>query len=79
MVAAIGGILITIGAALIMRGLIYIAALVYLIADVCWMIVAYQTSNLFGIVTITIGTIFGFIAFMKMHSGRFYKTIIKGD
>jgi len=73
--AILGGILLNIGAFLTYKGKIYQAVIVYLFADICWVIMAYIRDDFFGAFFIIVGTAFGFLAFLKMRSGEMHKTL----
>lgn len=75
--AILGGILLNIGAFLTYKGKIYQAVIIYLFADVCWIIMAYIRDDLLGSLFIIIGTLFGFLAFIKMKNGEMNKTLNK--
>ena len=75
--AVIGGIFLNIGAFLTFKGKIYEAVGVYLIADVCWIVMAYERDDLWGMGSILIGVTFGLLAFLKMNSGKMSKSINK--
>lgn len=75
--AMIGGLLLTIGAYLTYKGKIYEAVIVYLFADVCWIIMAYEKNDFFGMVSIIIGVTFGFLAYLKMKNGTMQKNLNK--
>ena len=77
--AILGGILLNIGAYLTYKGQIYRAVVVYLFADVCWIIMAYERNDFVGFVLITIGTIFAFLAYVKMKNGEMKKTLNKEE
>ncbi|DAB28393.1 MAG: hypothetical protein A2513_08365 [Sulfurimonas sp. RIFOXYD12_FULL_33_39] len=77
--ALIGGILLNIGAYLTFRGKIYEAVIVYLFADLCWIIMAYQRDDFWGTISIIIGVVFGFLAFVKMRRGDMNKSLNKKD
>lgn len=77
--AILGGILLNVGAFLTYKGKIYQAVIVYLFADLCWIIMAYEKEDLVGAFFIIIGTIFGFLAFKKMHKGEMNKSLNKED
>lgn len=77
--AVIGGILLNIGAFLTFRGKIYEAVIVYLFADLCWIIMAYQRDDFWGVVSIIIGVSFGFLAFVKMKRGEMNKSLNKEE
>lgn len=69
MVSLLGGLLLCLGAFFTMRGKVYQAVSTYLIADVCWIIMAIQAGNVLGSTFVIIGTIMGLIAFLKMRLG----------
>ena len=75
--AVLGGILLNIGAFLTFRGKIYEAVAVYLFADICWIIMAYERDDFWGVVFIVIGVTFGLLAFLKMKNGKMNKSINK--
>jgi len=77
--AVLGGILLNIGAFLTYKGKIYQAVVVYLFADLCWMIMAFVRDDYWGAFFIIVGTTLGFLAFMKMRSGEMRKTLNKED
>ncbi len=77
--AILGGILLNIGAFLTYKGKIYQAVIVYLFADLCWMIMAYTRDDYIGAVFIIIGTTFGFLAYLKMRNGTMHKTLHRED
>lgn len=75
--AILGGLLLNIGAFLTYKGKIYQAVIVYLFADVCWIIMAYEKNDYVGAIFIITGTLFGFLAYMKMKRGEMKKTLNK--
>jgi hypothetical protein len=77
--AVIGGLLLNVGAYLTFRGKIYEAVIVYLFADLCWIVMAYERDDFLGVVSIVIGVIFGILAFMKMKSGKMNKNLNESD
>ncbi|QSZ41511.1 hypothetical protein GJV85_05120 [Sulfurimonas aquatica] len=77
--AILGGILLNIGAFLTFKGKIYQAVIVYLFADVCWIVMAYERDDFIGVVLIIIGVIFGTLAFWKMKSGSMSKTLNESE
>jgi len=77
--AIIGGLLLNIGAFLTFRGKIYEAVIVYLFADVCWIIMAYEREDFWGVLSIITGVTFGFLAFLKMRSGEMNKSIKRDE
>jgi len=77
--AVIGGLLLNLGAYLTFRGKIYEAVAVYLFADFCWVVMAYDREDLWGVVSISTGVIFGLLAFLKMRSGKMSKSINKKE
>ena len=77
--ALLGGLLLNIGAFLTYKGKIYEAVIVYLIADVCWIVMAYERDDFLGVASIIIGVSFGFLAFLKMQRGDMSKSLHKDE
>ncbi len=77
--AILGGIFLNIGAFLTYKGKIYQAVIVYLFADVCWIIMAFEKNDYTGGFFIITGTGFGFLAYMKMKKGEMNKTLHKAE
>ena len=77
--AVIGGLLLNIGAYFTFRGKIYQAVMVYLFADICWIVMAYERDDFWGVLSIVIGVTFGLLAFFKMRSGKMNKTLEKDN
>jgi len=75
--AILGGILLNVGAFLMFRGLAFHAIIVYLFADICWVIMALQKDDFIGAIFIASGMILGFLAYLKMRSGRMHKSLNK--
>jgi len=73
--AVLGGILLNIGAFLMFRGLAFQAIIVYIFADICWIFMAIQKDDYVGAIFITIGMTFGFLAYLKMRSGKMHKNL----
>lgn len=73
--AVIGGLLLNVGAYLTFRGKIYEAVAVYLFADICWIVMAYERDDFFGVASIIVGVTFGFLAFIKMKTGKMEKNL----
>lgn len=74
-VAVVGGMLLTLGAFFTMKGWIYRAVMIYIVADVCWIVLAYENGDMIGMGFVTVGTILGLIAFYKMYSGMMNKNL----
>ncbi len=75
--AVLGGIFLNIGAYLTFRGKIYEAVAVYLLADICWIIMAWQNEDMWGVIFIIVGVTFGILAFTKMKMGKMNKNLNK--
>ncbi len=73
--AILGGILLNIGAYLTYKGKIYQSVIVYLFADICWIIMAFEKDDMIGAGLIVVGTIFGFLAYLKMKDGEMQKNL----
>ena len=77
--AVLGGLLLNVGAFLAFRGKIYQAVMVYLFADICWIVMAYERDDFWGVLSIIVGVTFGILAFFKMRSGKMNKTLEKNS
>ncbi|PHR58172.1 MAG: hypothetical protein COA44_04540 [Arcobacter sp.] len=77
--AMIGGLLLNIGAFLMFRGLAFQAIIVYIFADICWVFMAVQREDYMGACFIFVGMAFGFLAYLKMRSGKMHKNLNKSD
>ena len=75
--AVLGGILLNIGAFLTFKGKIYQSVIVYLFADLCWIIMAYERDDYWGVLSIIVGVTFGILAFLKMRNGAMNKSLNK--
>ncbi len=73
--AVLGGLLLNVGAYLTFRGKIYESVAVYLVADICWIIMAWQRDDLWGVLSIVVGVTFGLLAFLKMKMGKMNKDL----
>jgi len=73
--AILGGIFLNIGAFLTYKGKIYEAVMVYLAADLCWVVMAYLREDWLGALFIVVGTVFGLMAFLKMRKGDMQKNL----
>ena len=77
--AVVGGVLLNIGAFLTFKGRIFEAVVVYLFADLCWIIMAYERDDVWGTISIAIGVAFGLLAFYKMYTGKMNKSLNKDE
>lgn len=77
--AILGGLLLNIGAFLTYKGKVYQAVIIYLFADICWIIMAYQKDDYIGFALIITGTLFGFLAYLKMKNGEMNKSLNKDE
>ena len=77
--AILGGVLLNMGAFLTYKGKIYQAVIIYLFADMCWIIMAYEKNDFIGAFFIITGTLFGFLAYLKMKNGEMKKTLNKDE
>ena len=77
--AVLGGLLLNVGAFLTYKGKIYEAVIVYLFADACWIIMAYEREDFYGMLSISIGVTFGFFAYLKMKNGTMNKNLNKDE
>ena len=77
--AVLGGLLLNVGAFLTYKGRIYEAVIVYLFADACWIVMAYERDDFYGMLSIIIGVTFGFFAYLKMKNGTMKKNLNKDE
>lgn len=77
--AILGGILLNFGAYLTYKGEIYKSVIIYLFADLCWIIMAYEKNDYLGALFIAIGVVFGGLAFRKMQNGKMQKNLTKEE
>jgi ammonia channel protein AmtB len=77
--AIIGGILLNVGAYLTYRGKIFEAVWAYLAADMCWIAMAWQRDDRWGMLFIAVGILFGLLAFRRMHRGDMEKSLNRDD
>ncbi len=77
--AILGGILLNIGAFLTYQGRVYQAVIVYLFADLCWIVMAYMKDDYIGAFFIITGTTFGFLAYLKMKNGKMHKNLNRNE
>jgi len=77
--AIIGGIMLNIGAYLTFRGKIFEAVWAYLLADLCWIAMAWQRDDRWGVLFIAVGIVFGLLAFLRMHRGDMEKSLNKEE
>jgi len=75
--AVIGGIFMIVGSFLMYRGQAFQSVLMYLIADIIWAIIAFNSGDIFGCIVIITGTFFGILTFIKMNRGEFVKHLKK--
>ena len=73
--AIIGGIFLNIGAYFTYKGKIYEAVAIYLVADICWIVMAYEKDDFWGMASISVGVTLGLLAFLKMRSGTMKKNL----
>ncbi|MBU0633391.1 hypothetical protein KKA17_12215 [bacterium] len=73
--AVIGGLLLNIGAFLTYKGKIYESVIIFLLADLCWVIMAYERDDYLGVFFILVGVTFGLLAFVKMQTGKMRKSL----
>ena len=73
--AIIGGVLLNVGAYFTYKGKIFNAVIVYLFADICWIVMAFEKNDVIGMSLITIGTLLGFLAYLKMNNGSMKKEL----
>jgi hypothetical protein len=71
----IGGLLLILGAYALYRGNLMWSVGLYFFADTMWVWLAYKQGDIFGMITISIGMLFGLLVFLKSHRGEFVKDL----
>ncbi len=73
----IGGVLLLVGALLISeKGNIYLASILYIIADFCWIFTAYRSNGFdIGTIMVLVGTALGMRSFWKMHKNIYFRNL----
>lgn len=75
---AICGILFTLGAIVISEtGKIFIGSIIYLSADLVYLVYAYILGDTLGMIFLLSGLLFGIRTLIKMNAGIFNKTLHK--
>lgn len=70
------GLLFTIGALVISEtGRIFIGSIIYLCADLVYLVYAITMGDTFGMISLALGLIFGIRTLIKMNIGIFHKNI----
>lgn len=77
--AIVGGILLNVGAFLTYRGRIFEAVWAYLVADLCWVAMAWERDDRWGVLFIGVGILFGLLAFRRMQRGEMEKSLNKDE
>lgn len=72
---SIGGLLLILGAWFLYKGNLMYSVGTYFIADIMWVILAYQSGDWFGTIAISIGMLLGLLVFIKSHKGEFVKDL----
>lgn len=75
--AVLGGILLIVGSFFVFKGNIFASVGVYFVADICWVVLAYQHEDYTGMGFIIVGMLLGLGAFLKMNYGTLHKTLYK--
>ena len=75
MLSIVGGIMMIVGAYFVMQGKIFNSVLTYMIADLCWLVLAIEKRDYIGAGFIAIGTVMGLYAYYKMSRGRMEKSL----
>ncbi len=74
-IAIVGGILLILASFFVYTGQIFYSIFIYFLADLAWIVLAFQNENVVGSILIFIGMTMGFLAWLKMNSGHMRKTL----
>jgi hypothetical protein len=75
--ATVGGLLLIAGAYFTYKGEILTSVSIYIFADIIWILLGIQSGDFVGAGLIFIGGVLGILAWLKMNSGVFNKTLHK--
>lgn len=71
----IGGLLMNVGAYYTFKGEIFKSVMLYLVADLMWIMLSVDAKDYIGAIFIFIGMTLGIAAFYKMGSGKMKKDL----
>ena len=69
----IGGFMLIFGSFFVLRGEIFRSVIVFTLADVCWIAAAFETGDMFAVVTVATGALFGIFALLFISRSKVYK------
>ena len=76
-VATTGAIILLMGIFYYYYGYILYSTIFYIMADLCWAIMAYDAKDIIGMICIVLSIIIGTLVVIKMNKGIFVKTLFK--
>jgi len=74
-IAFVGGILLIIASFFVYTGQIFYSVFIYFVADIAWVVIAFQSGNFVGGVLVFIGMCMGILAWLKMNFGTMRKSL----
>lgn len=74
-IAIVGGVLLIVASFFVYTGQIFYSVFIYFIADIAWVVIAYQNENVTGAILVFIGMTMGLLAWLRMNTGYMRKTL----
>lgn len=76
-IATTGALILLMGIFYYYYGYILYSTIFYIMADLCWAIMAYNAKDIIGMICIVLSIIIGTLVVIKMNKGIFVKTLFK--
>ena len=74
-IALVGGILLIVASFFVYTGQIFYSVFIYFVADIAWVVIAFQSGNTVGAGLVFIGMSMGILAWLKMNLGHMRKNL----
>lgn len=76
-VATTGALILLMGIFYYYYGYVLYSTIFYIMADLCWALMAYDAKDIIGMICIVLSIIIGTLVVIKMNKGIFVKTLFK--
>lgn len=76
-VATTGALILLMGIFYYYYGYVLYSTIFYIMADLCWAVMAYNSKDIIGMICIVLSIIIGTLVVIKMNKGIFVKTLFK--
>lgn len=74
-IGVFGGLIMLVGAWNVYKGNIFRSLFAYIVADICWVLIAYNAGDAIGALFILVGITISTLAYIKMNAGIMRKTL----